>query len=74
MNSPNSPTAAADSRVWRVYHRPRKGRGIRWREVGAGLTHREAVGLIVAGERGEYWLTDRGETAAGEEGSESSES
>lgn len=51
----------ADARTWRVLYRPRKGRGVRWRQVAAGLTHRDAVGLIVDGERGEYWLTDRPE-------------
>jgi hypothetical protein len=44
---------------WRVYHRPRKGRGVRWRLVATVATFAAAVRLIDRG--GDWWLTDRPE-------------
>jgi len=65
VNSPNSPTPEYDEPIWRLYHRPRKGRGIRWRLVASGLTSAEAVKL--ADGPGDWWYSSRGENAAGEE-------
>jgi hypothetical protein len=60
---------------WRVFHRPRRGRGVRWKLVGSAATHAGAVALIHG--PGDWWLSSRpdaSETEATGESTGSSES
>lgn len=54
---------------WRVFHRPRKGRGVRWRLVAEGLSYEAAVAVGLAGGPGDWWYSEAPESSESSESS-----